>query len=131
MRYPNRLRMKVIITFAVAVALSGCSQGRVLMVGEYGMIEVHKNEHRHERHHEHEHEREREHRHRQKHKKRKHHGKKGHGMKYYKKIPPGHLPPPGKCRIWYPGLPPGQQPPPGNCHRLARRLPRGAWLIHG
>jgi len=26
-------------------------------------------------------------------------------------IPPGHMPPPGKCRIWYPNRPPGQQPP--------------------
>ena len=30
-------------------------------------------------------------------------------------IPPGHLPPPGECRVWYPGTPPGQQPPPGPC----------------
>lgn len=44
-------------------------------------------------------------------------------------IPPGHLPPPGECRIWYPGLPPGQQPPPGDCAELSRRLPPGAWLI--
>ncbi|MEE9613638.1 MAG: hypothetical protein V3W31_01630 [Thermodesulfobacteriota bacterium] len=44
-------------------------------------------------------------------------------------IPPGHLPPPGKCRIWYPGQPPGQQPPPGPCRSLARQVPKGAWLI--
>jgi hypothetical protein len=31
------------------------------------------------------------------------------------RVPPGHLPPPGECRLWYPGLPPGQQPPPGRC----------------
>jgi hypothetical protein len=30
-------------------------------------------------------------------------------------IPPGHLPPPGECRVWLPGLPPGHQPPPGRC----------------
>ena len=30
-------------------------------------------------------------------------------------IPPGHLPPPGKCRMWYPNQPPGQQPPPYRC----------------
>ena len=44
-------------------------------------------------------------------------------------IPPGHLPPAGKCRIWYPGTPPGHQPPPGDCRVLSRQLPRGAWLV--
>jgi hypothetical protein len=47
------------------------------------------------------------------------------------KIPPGHMPPPGKCRIWYPGRPPGQQPPPGDCRELEREVPPGAWLIRG
>ena len=45
-------------------------------------------------------------------------------------IPPGHLPPPGKCRIWFPGDPPGHQPPPGNCSRLRHELPAGAWLVY-
>jgi hypothetical protein len=27
-------------------------------------------------------------------------------------IPPGHMPPPGECRIWYPDRPTGQQPRP-------------------
>jgi hypothetical protein len=45
-------------------------------------------------------------------------------------IPPGHLPPPGSCRIWYPGTPPGHQPPPGDCAALARDVPAGAWLLH-
>jgi hypothetical protein len=44
-------------------------------------------------------------------------------------VPPGHLPPAGKCRIWYPGTPPGHQPPPGDCRTLSRQLPRGAWLV--
>ena len=44
-------------------------------------------------------------------------------------IPPGHLPPPGYCRIWYPGRPPGHQPPAGDCTILANRVPIGAWLI--
>ena len=48
----------------------------------------------------------------------------------YFKIPPGHLPPPGECRIWYPGKPPGHQPPPGDCAALHWRVPPGAWLIH-
>jgi hypothetical protein len=30
-------------------------------------------------------------------------------------IPPGHLPPPGECKIWSPSLPPGHQGPPGDC----------------
>lgn len=46
-------------------------------------------------------------------------------------IPPGHLPPPGKCRIWYPGRPPGHQPAAGDCSTLSRQVPRGAYLIGG
>lgn len=34
-------------------------------------------------------------------------------------IPPGHLPPPGACRIWHLNLPPGLQPPPEHCAELA------------
>ena len=44
-------------------------------------------------------------------------------------IPPGHLPPPGSCRIWLPGTPPGKQSPPGDCGRLAADVPPGAWLL--
>jgi hypothetical protein len=49
----------------------------------------------------------------------------------YFRIPPGHLPPPGECRIWYPDLPPGHQPPPGDCLDLQWQVPPGAWLIYG
>ncbi len=60
---------------------------------------------------------------------------KGPGHGYYENtspnIPPGHMPPPGKCRIWFPDRPPGQQPPPGECWDLERRVPTGAWLIKG
>jgi|SRR5882724_430676 len=45
-------------------------------------------------------------------------------------IPPGHLPPPGTCRLWYPDRPPGHQPPPERCGRLRAHAPAGAWLIH-
>ncbi|MEZ5830829.1 MAG: hypothetical protein R3D05_06580 [Dongiaceae bacterium] len=47
------------------------------------------------------------------------------------KIPPGHLPPPGQCRIWFPDRPPGHQPPPGPCHVLEHQVPPGAVLVHG
>src|SRR5918996_2978536 len=57
-----------------------------------------------------------------------HKGKrKRHG--YYLHIPRGHLPPPGKCRIWYPGRAPGHQPPPGDCQMLSRQLSQGAVLV--
>lgn len=46
-------------------------------------------------------------------------------------VPPGHMPPPGACRIWFPGRPPGHQPPPGNCARLQRQVPPGAVLVQG
>ncbi|MDX1390696.1 MAG: hypothetical protein R3344_16015 [Acidobacteriota bacterium] len=45
-------------------------------------------------------------------------------------IPPGHLPPPGGCRVWIPGRPPGHQPPSGDCERLAHEVPPGAWLVY-
>lgn len=54
----------------------------------------------------------------------------GHRYKM-KRVPPGHMPPPGQCRIWYPGIPPGHQPPPGNCAVLSRHVPPDAWLIVG
>jgi len=45
-------------------------------------------------------------------------------------IPPGHLPPPGSCRIWVPGRPPGRQQKSGSCAELSHRVPKGAWLVH-
>ena len=45
-------------------------------------------------------------------------------------IPPGHLPPPGQCRIWVPGRPPGQQRRAGSCATLERQVPAGAWLVY-
>jgi hypothetical protein len=46
-------------------------------------------------------------------------------------VPPGHLPPPGECRVWFPDRPPGHQPPPGSCDELSERLPPGTCLVHG
>lgn len=46
-------------------------------------------------------------------------------------VPPGHLPPPGMCRIWYPDRPPGHQPPPDHCGKLQYRVPPGAVLVRG
>ncbi len=54
---------------------------------------------------------------------------RGHYESRLPRVPPGHMPPPGLCRIWYPGTPPGKQPPPGDCRQLRRNLPPGAWLI--
>lgn len=47
-------------------------------------------------------------------------------------IPPGHLPPPGSCRVWYEGVPPGQQPPPTSCRDAERTAARqrGARVIY-
>ena len=47
------------------------------------------------------------------------------------RVPPGHMPRPGYCRLWYPGVPPGHQPPPERCERLfrARHLPPGAVIV--
>lgn len=48
-------------------------------------------------------------------------------------IPPGHLPPPGACRVWYENVPPGRQPPPMRCddaERVASRS-RNARVIYG
>lgn len=47
------------------------------------------------------------------------------------RVPPGHYPPPGQCRIWRPEVPPGRQDPPGDCDELERRVPLGAYLVVG
>ena len=56
---------------------------------------------------------------------------KGHYESRLAEIPPGQMPPPGKCRIWFPEEPPGKQPPPGDCRELRHQVPQGAWLIRG
>lgn len=48
-------------------------------------------------------------------------------------IPPGHLPPPGQCRVWMPGEPPGKQKKKyssGDCDVVSRDVPAGGWLVY-
>lgn len=45
-------------------------------------------------------------------------------------IPPGHLPPPGKCRIWIPGNPPGHQPKARRCAGIEADAPAGSWIVY-
>ena len=47
-------------------------------------------------------------------------------------VPPGHMPPPGQCRVWLPDRPPGHQPPPTSCRRAERLADRfGGRVIYG
>lgn len=57
----------------------------------------------------------------------KHHKHNKH--KKLSRIPKGHRPPKGLCRIWFPGVPPGHQPPPDECRVLKNHVPEGAWLV--
>lgn len=47
------------------------------------------------------------------------------------KVPPGHRPPPGMCRIWLEGVPPGQQPAPTDCATAVRNRPANGRVIFG
>ena len=55
----------------------------------------------------------------------------GHSQNFhgYSRIPNGHLPPAGECRIWYPDRPAGHQPPPFKCNDRRRNVEPGGWLI--
>jgi hypothetical protein len=44
-------------------------------------------------------------------------------------IPPGHLPPPGMCRVWVPGEPPGHQAAPRSCSNIERTAPAGSYIV--
>lgn len=47
-------------------------------------------------------------------------------------VPPGHLPPPGKCRVWFDSRPPGQQPAPTSCGVARAEAARtGGRVIYG
>lgn len=45
-------------------------------------------------------------------------------------IPPGHLPPPGQCRVWIPGTPPGHQARAAACLGIERDAPAGSWIVY-
>lgn len=45
------------------------------------------------------------------------------------RVPPGHYPPVGQCRVWFPGRPPGHQPKPAACSRVERVAPAGSWIL--
>jgi hypothetical protein len=47
------------------------------------------------------------------------------------KVPPGHLPPAGMCRIWIDGVPPGHQPAPTDCQTAVATKPANARVIWG
>ena len=44
-------------------------------------------------------------------------------------IPPGHLPPPGMCRVWMRDEPPGHQPKPRSCANIERSAPAGSLIV--
>lgn len=56
---------------------------------------------------------------------------KEHSRRHHIKIPPGHMPPKGKCRVWFKDHPPGHQPPPVSCNSIGPRIPYGAVVIRG
>ena len=46
------------------------------------------------------------------------------------RIPRGHLPPRGMCRVWIDGVPPGRQASPTNCQAALRNRPANARVIY-
>jgi hypothetical protein len=45
-------------------------------------------------------------------------------------VPPGHLPPPGRCRVWIPGTPPGKQPKVTTCSGIEASAPAGSMILY-
>src|SRR6188508_2763143 len=50
-----------------------------------------------------------------------------------KRIPPGHMPAAGECRVWYDGVPPGRQPRATSCGEAERIAARdgNARVVYG
>jgi hypothetical protein len=48
------------------------------------------------------------------------------------RIPPGHFPDEGECRVWIPGAPPGRQPRPKSrpCAGIESQAPAGSWIVY-
>lgn len=46
------------------------------------------------------------------------------------RVPPGHLPPRGMCRVWLDGVPPGRQASPTSCQAALRERPANARVIY-
>lgn len=46
------------------------------------------------------------------------------------RVPPGHYPRRGECRLWYSDRPPGHQPRPVPCSQLRRVAGSGAFILH-
>jgi len=46
------------------------------------------------------------------------------------KVPPGHYPEKGLCRLWEIGVPPGLQSPPGDCEELKKQVTTGYVLVN-
>ena len=47
------------------------------------------------------------------------------------KVPPGHMPPAGMCRVWIDGVPPGRQPAATDCATAAAQVPINGRIIYG
>jgi hypothetical protein len=47
------------------------------------------------------------------------------------KVPPGHLPPKGMCRVWIDGVPPGRQPAVTDCATAERNRTANSRVIYG
>jgi hypothetical protein len=46
------------------------------------------------------------------------------------RVPPGHLPDAGECRVWVDGLPPGQQARARSCSGILATAPPGSWILY-
>ena len=45
-------------------------------------------------------------------------------------VPPGHLPPPGLCRVWVSGTPPGRQARARSCDGIEATAPAGSMILY-